>query len=120
MSQPATHRYEVADLMQIAPVDCPCGQARRAFGDLVDYPATIHRTDISLDAQRHYHKQHTETYYFLDCAPDAQIELDGDLLPVRRGMSIVIRPGCRHRAVGRMTVLVICTPKFDSADEWFD
>ena len=35
------------------------------FGDLVDYPATIHRTEISLDARRHYHKQHTETYYFL-------------------------------------------------------
>ncbi len=48
------------------------------------------------------------------------IELDGEQIFVRPGMSIVIRPGCRHRAVGCMTVLVICMPKFDPADEWFD
>ena len=47
-------------------------------------------------------------------------ELDGDLIPVHPGMSVLIRPGCRHRAVGRMTVLVISMPKFDPADEWFD
>jgi mannose-6-phosphate isomerase-like protein (cupin superfamily) len=120
MSKTMSRRYALADLTQIAPVECPCGQARRAFADLDDFPATIHRTEISLDARQHYHKHHTETYYFLSCEADAQIELDRELIPVHPGMSIVIRPGCRHRAVGRMTVLVVCMPKFDPADEWFD
>ena len=41
-------------------------------------------------------------------------------IPVRPGMSILIRPGVRHRALGKMTVLIIAIPKFDPADEWFD
>jgi len=35
-------------------------------------------------------------------------------------MCIVIKPGVRHRAIGRMTVLNIVIPKFDPTDEWFD
>jgi hypothetical protein len=30
------------------------------------------------------------------------------------------RTGTRHRAVGRMKVLLVVFPKFDAADEWFD
>jgi len=120
MSQIESRRYEVADLGQIPPVDCPCGSARRAFAELDDYPATIHRTDISADAQLHYHKRLTETYYFLDCAADARMQLDEEVIPVRPGMAIVVRPGCRHRALGKMRVLIVCLPKFDPADEWFD
>jgi hypothetical protein len=26
----------------------------------------------------------------------------------------------RHRAIGRMQVLIVVYPKFDPADEWFD
>jgi hypothetical protein len=32
-------------------------------------------------------------------------------------MCILIRPGVRHRAVGRMTVLIVVLPKFDPDDE---
>ena len=120
MSQITKPRYEVADLVEIPPVVCPCGTARRAFADIDDFPATVHRTEISADARCHYHKRLTETYYFLDCGPDAQMQLDDELIPVHPGMCIMIRPGCRHRAVGKMTVLIVCMPKFDPTDEWFD
>ncbi len=120
MPQSVARRYELAEFAQIPAVACPCGEARRAFADVADFPLTVHRTEISADAKTHYHKQLTETYYFLECGPDAKMQLDEELLPVRPGMAIVIRPGCRHRAVGKMTVLVICWPKFDPADEWFD
>ena len=33
---------------------------------------------------------------------------------------IVIPPGVRHRAVGRMTVLIVVLPKLDPEDDWFD
>lgn len=113
-------RYEVVDFAQIAPTDCPCGQARRALTDVADFPGSIHRTEISLDARTHYHRRLTETYYFLQCEPGAQMQLDDETLDVREGMCLLIRPGVRHRAIGRMTVLIVCLPKFDPADEWFD
>ena len=112
--------YEIVDLDELPDVPCPCGMARRAFADLADFPATIHRTEISCDAKTHYHRRLTETYYFLECEPDAEMELDGFRVNVRPGMAIVIRPGVRHRAIGRMKVLIFVLPKFDPEDEWFD
>lgn len=113
-------RFEVADFADIEGVPCPCGLARRAFTNVESFPGTLHRTEIALDAQLHYHKQHSETYYFLECQPDACLQLDDEVLPVHPGMSVFIPPGVRHRALGRMTVLIVCLPKFDPADEWFD
>ena len=50
------------------------------------------------------------------------MELDGKLVPVKPLTAILIRPGCRHRAVGRLKVVNIPIPAFDPAnpDEWFD
>jgi mannose-6-phosphate isomerase-like protein (cupin superfamily) len=112
--------FEVVDFNEIVAVPCPCGSARRAFADVDDLPATVHVTDISADAQLHYHKQLTETYYFLECEPGARMQLDDQFIEVRPGMSIMIRPGTRHRALGEMKVLIVVFPKFDPADEWFD
>jgi mannose-6-phosphate isomerase-like protein (cupin superfamily) len=87
---------------------------------VADYPATIHVTEISVDARLHYHKRITETYYFLECAPDAQMQLEGQTISVRPGMAVLIRPETRHRAIGRMKVLIVAIPKFDPSDEWED
>jgi mannose-6-phosphate isomerase-like protein (cupin superfamily) len=120
MTSTSTARYEVVDFADIPPVLCPCGQARRAFADVADFPATIHRTEISSQAKLHYHKRLTETYYFLECEEGAAMQLDGEVVPVRPGMCVLIRPGVRHRAIGRMTVLIVAMPKFDPEDEWLD
>ena len=110
----------VADLAAIEPVRCPCGWTRRAFADVPGAPASVHRVEILEDARTHYHKAQTETYYVLDCEPDAAVELDGERVPVRPGVAVLIPPGVRHRAVGRMTILNVVVPPFDPADEWFD
>ena len=112
--------YELADFSQIQGVPCPCGTARRAFADVEDFPGTVHVTEICMSAKLHYHKQLTETYYFLECDADAQMQLDDEIIDVKPGMSIMIRPGTRHRALGQMKVLILVLPKFDPADEWFD
>jgi len=114
------HRYHLADFATIPGVPCPCGTARRAFADVEEYPGTIHVTEIAVDARLHYHRILTETYYFLECGPDAKMHLDDELIPVRPGLCVMIPPGVRHRAVGRMKVLIIVLPKFDPEDEWFD
>jgi mannose-6-phosphate isomerase-like protein (cupin superfamily) len=115
-----TRGYEVVDFAELEGVACPCGTARRGLADVADYPGTIHVTEISADAQLHYHRRLTETYFFLECQDDARMQLDDELLSVHPGMCVMIRPGTRHRALGRMKVLIVVYPKFDPADEWFD
>jgi mannose-6-phosphate isomerase-like protein (cupin superfamily) len=117
---PDTRRYRVVDFDEIPGVPCPCGTARRAFADVQEFPATVHVTSITFDAKLHYHKRLTETYYFLECGPQARMQLDDETLAVRPGMCILIPPGVRHRAIGEMKVLIVALPKFDPTDEWLD
>lgn len=118
--KPIETAAEMVDLASLPPVACPCGVARRAFADRDEFPGTVHLTTICKDAAYHYHKQHTEVYVVLDCGSDAAIELDGTRYPVKPHCSVLIPPGVRHRAWGEMTVLILCTPNFDPADEHFD
>ena len=112
--------YEFIDFDSIEGTACPCGSARRALMDSQGVPYSLHLTKISNAARVHYHKRITETYVFLDCDSDAQIELDGTKLSVSPRQAVVIYPGTRHRAIGNMTVIIIASPKFDPDDEWFD
>jgi mannose-6-phosphate isomerase-like protein (cupin superfamily) len=112
--------YELVDFATLHGVPCPCGTARRGLAEVEDYPGTIHVTEIALDNSLHYHKRLTETYYFLECEPGAKMQLNEKVLDVRPGTCIMIRPGTRHRAIGKMKVLIVVFPKFDPEDEWFD
>jgi mannose-6-phosphate isomerase-like protein (cupin superfamily) len=112
------NRFAIARLAELPPVDCPCGQARRAFVDDADGVASLHQVEISADARAHYHKRMTEMYYILEGT--GEIELDGERYPVRPGDAILIKPGCRHRAIGKLRVLNVPVPAFDEEDEWFD
>ena len=105
------------DLNSLPPITCPCGTARRAFAGDDRFPGTLHLTQISREAVTHHHQSHTETYVVLDCSDDAAIELDGVRHPVARHTAVLIPPGVVHRAIGEMTVLIVCTPDFDPADE---
>jgi mannose-6-phosphate isomerase-like protein (cupin superfamily) len=120
VSQDVQRRFVVVDLAQLPAVACPCGTARRALAEIEDFPGTVHYTEITQDARLHYHKRLMETYYILDCKPDAQMQLDDEVIGIRPGMCILIKPGVRHRAIGRMSVLILVLPKFDPDDEWFD
>jgi mannose-6-phosphate isomerase-like protein (cupin superfamily) len=117
---PIGPKFRIVDLRELPGVPCPCGVARRALADTDAFPGTVHLTEIHEDARTHYHREHTETYVVLSCEPDAQIELDGQRFSIRAGTCILIPPGVRHRAVGRMEVINFVLPKFDPADEYFD
>ena len=113
--------FGICQLPEIKGVPCPCGSSRRAFSRKDNATCSVHLVEISRDSRTHYHKGFTETYYFLE--GEGQMELDGKLYPVKPGMSVMIRPGTRHRAVvGRMPMKIInvVVPPFDEADEWFD
>jgi len=110
--------YLIAQLDEIAGAACPCGTSRRAFAGRAGAPASVHVVDISTDARTHYHQRLTEIYTVLE--GEGHLELDDERVPVRPMTCVLIPPGCRHRAVGRLRVLNTVIPPFDPADEWFD
>ena len=44
----------------------------------------------------------------------------GERMAVGPGGAVLIPPGVRHRAMGRMTIRDVEVPPFEPADEWFD
>jgi mannose-6-phosphate isomerase-like protein (cupin superfamily) len=111
-------RYSIADFSAIAPVECPCGLSRRAYIEASGGNVSFHLLDVKIDAQLHYHKEHTEIYYILE--GEGFLELDGEKLPVKPGSSVMIHPYCRHRAIGLLKVINVSLPSFDMNDEFFD
>ena len=112
------NNYEVAQLDEVESTQCPCGTTKRAFVSPENPVATIHIVDISKDSRVHYHKKLTEIYLVLE--GEGHMELDDEIVPVKPMTTILIKPGCRHRAVGQMRIVNIPVPAFDSEDEWFD
>ncbi len=111
-------RYQLLHMARIAPVPCPCGQSRRAFIDDVDQAASFHIVEIKADSERHYHRKLTEIYHVLEGT--GTMELDGAVFPIEPGTTVLIKPGCRHRAVGKLKIAVVAIPAFDPTDEWLD
>ena len=110
--------YLITQLDEVPAVPCPCGMSRRGFATPDNPLATIHLVDISIDAKVHYHKRMTEIYLVLE--GEGFIELDGERVPARPMTSVFIKPGCRHRLVGKFKIVNVAIPAFDPADEWFD
>lgn len=110
--------YFFAQLDEINQQRCPCGHTRRAFVAPDNATATVHLLDVESDAQVHYHKTLTEIYLILE--GEGEMELDGARLPVKPMSTVMIKPGCRHRAIGKLRIAIIPIPAFDPADEWFD
>ncbi len=110
--------YSLSQMDEMEAQRCPCGLTRRAFLSPDNHVATLHVLDVQADAQRHYHKRLTEIYVVLE--GEGFLELDGEMVPVRPMTAVMIHPGCRHRAVGSLRVVIVPVPAFDPQDEWFD
>jgi|SRR6185503_15280818 len=111
-------KHIISQLDEIPSQRCPCGFTRRAFAEAAQNAASLHLVDIQEDSQAHYHKKMTEMYLVLEGT--GEIELDGQRFPVRPMTAIYIKPGCRHRAIGKLKIINVPIPAFDESDEWFD
>ena len=110
--------YMITHLEDVDPIKCPCGTTKRAFVSPDNQTATLHLLEVEEDARLHYHKTLTEIYLILE--GEGHMELDGEIVPVKPLTGIMIKPGCRHRAIGEMRIAIIPIPAFDPEDEWFD
>jgi mannose-6-phosphate isomerase-like protein (cupin superfamily) len=110
--------YLISQLDQIPPQRCPCGFTQRAFAGESQNVASLHVVSIEENARTHYHKKMTEIYLVLE--GEGEMELDGELVPVKPMTAVYIKPGCRHRAIGKLKIVNVPIPSFDEKDEWFD
>ena len=110
--------YMIERFDEIDAVKCPCGFSRRAFVIPDNPTATMHIVNIEADSKVHYHKKLTEIYLVLE--GEGKMELDGEIVPVKPFTAIFIKPGCRHRAIGKMRIVNVSIPAFDPDDEWLD
>ena len=117
MNDNGKKKYLVADMNHISPIPCSCGQARRAFIEPDNKTASFHIVDISQDSRAHYHKKMTEIYHVLE--GQGILEIDDQRLELKPGITVMIKPGCIHRAVGKLKLINVPIPTFDPADEWF-
>jgi quercetin dioxygenase-like cupin family protein len=110
--------YLLTQLDELPPTPCPCGSARRAFATPGETVASVHLVDIREEARSHYHRRMTEIYLVLE--GEGELELDGQRVLVKPLTAVYLKPGCRHRAIGKLRILNLVIPAFDPADEWFD
>jgi mannose-6-phosphate isomerase-like protein (cupin superfamily) len=89
-----------------------------SFATTSEDGTAVHLVEIQADARTHYHKRLTEIYLILE--GQGYLELDGEQVSVTPMTAVMIKPGCRHRAVGKLRVINIVVPPFDPADECFD
>ncbi|MEM9079464.1 MAG: cupin domain-containing protein [Verrucomicrobiota bacterium] len=111
-------RYQTVELGDLPPVDCCCGTTRRGFADLPEAPASVHLLNVKDEPTSHYHKQTAEIYVILE--GKGHLELDGELIPVKPLSAILIKPHCRHRAIGQLKLLNIPVPKHNPDDFFYD
>jgi len=110
-------KYIVKKFSEIPVERSSCGYRRKLLGYEEGEVASVHLVDIS-EAKRHYHKKTTEFYFIVKGS--GEMELDGETIHVEEGDLIVIKPGCRHRAVGNMRALIIGIPPFTEEDMYYD
>ena len=98
--------YMVAQLDEVPGVPCPCGTARRAFAIDDNKLATVHLTEISVDSGA-LPQEMTEIYVILEGEGIWSSTASASGQP---RSSVFIKPGCRHRAVGKMKCLIVPIP----------
>lgn len=111
-------KASVVQLDELSPVPCPCGEARRAFGNIPGAVASMHLVEIKADAAVHHHRRTTEIYLVIEGS--GFIEVDGERFPVKPLTAIYLPPGAKHRAVGRLKLINVVVPAFDPTDEVLD
>lgn len=111
-------RFERVEFEGLPVLDCCCGTVQRAFADLEDSPGSVHLLELAEEPVCHYHRKTTEIYVILE--GEGHLELDGEMVPVKPMTAVMIRPGCRHRGVGRLKLFNISVPRFDPEDFFYD
>ncbi len=106
MSQPS--RFLRRDPAEVTPWAETCGEIRCLIEEQDGAAGEVHRVKIQ-DAKMHYHAKTDEFYYVID--GQGTMTLDGTEIELHQGVVVYVPRGIKHKAVGDLTVLVICVPR---------
>jgi mannose-6-phosphate isomerase-like protein (cupin superfamily) len=110
--------YIVRNRNKTEPIVCPCGSSVRLITKKDTSLANLHVTHIT-DSRKHYHKKCTEIYYILE--GEGKMELsEGDVVDLKPGVAVMIKPGIYHRGYGDFHALIIGIPALQEDDEYFE
>jgi mannose-6-phosphate isomerase-like protein (cupin superfamily) len=85
-----------------------CGQIRPLLEEKDGAAAEVHHLEIT-DAKLHYHKRTDEIYYVLE--GNGKMVLDGQEIDLQKDVIVYVPRGVKHRAWGKLKVLVVCIPR---------
>jgi len=110
-------KYVVRQLEDIDEARSTCGFRKALFTseDSDALSVSVLRID---DSSKHYHNDTYETYFVLE--GEGQLELNDDIVPLKPGTAVLIKPGVRHTARGKVTALIVGTPPFRADDMFMD
>src|SRR5262249_25772071 len=100
-------RFLRRDPAEVTPWAETCGQIRCLIEEKDGAAAEAHHVQIH-DARLHYHARTDEVYYVI--SGQGTMTLDGEEVELHPGVVVYVPRGVRHKAVGDLTVLVVCIP----------
>lgn len=104
----ATAKFLRRDPADVEPWGETCGQIRCLIEESDGAAAEVHHVEID-GAKLHYHERTDEIYHVI--SGTGTMALDGEEVELHPGVVVYVPRGVRHKAVGRLTVLVVCIPR---------
>ena len=95
------------DPAEVAPWAETCGEIRCLIEAQDGAAGEVHHVKIP-DAKLHYHAHTDEFYYVINGT--GSMTLDGTEIELHQGVVVYVPRGTKHKAVGDLTVLVVCVP----------
>ncbi len=96
------------DPAEVTPWAETCGEIRCLIEEKDGAAGEVHQVQIH-DAKLHYHARTDEFYYVID--GQGTMTLDGTEIELHKGVVVYVPRGIKHKAVGDLTVLVVCVPR---------
>ena len=100
--------YLRRDPAEVQPWTETCGQIRPLIEEKDGAAAEVHHLEIT-DAKLHYHQRTDEIYHVID--GHGRMRLDDEEVELGPGVVVYVPRGVKHKAWGRLKVLVICIPR---------
>jgi mannose-6-phosphate isomerase-like protein (cupin superfamily) len=102
-----TAPYLRRDPAEVVPWAETCGRIRPLIEEKDGVAAEVHHVEID-HARLHYHEKTDEIYYVI--AGRGVMVLDEDQIELGPGVVVYVPKGVKHKAVGKLTVLLVCIP----------
>jgi len=101
-------KYLRRDPAEIKPWAETCGQIRLLIEQKDAAAGEVCEVEIT-DAKLHYHERTDEIYYVLDGT--GRMRVGDEEIELRKDMAVYVPRGMKHKAWGKLKVLVVCIPR---------